>query len=380
MRGLNSARFVRGTWVANSKRMRWAAWVCAFSFFGCSDGGAVPADAGPDASGPKCGSDQASSTQACGTLAWDTSSTESRPRNHHMTYLTHAQDGSAFLVAVAGVNGSSVMHDVDIAPIAKDGTVGAFTSGPHYGVYVGGLTGANVDGVLVGAGGNMGTLLTDMVFTSVVQPDGSLADWQKQTPMNVPRMHAASFALGSRLWIMGGFDTAVHDDVIFADVGKDGTIATWYPGGKLDRARTHFAISFSHGFVFVTGGIGTLPTTPSPTLKDVQRGTIEPDGTIDQWTQMTPMPAGICTHSSFVYGGWLYVAGGIDDNGQTAVVRRAPIDDDGTLGSWETAAPLPIARGHVHQLPIENDRVYSVSGATDYSLNSTSAIFVGSFL
>ena len=342
----------------------------AFALCGCGSPGDQPI---PDAGVEAAPVDK--------TLAWDTSATPSRPRNHHMTYLVHAQDGSAFLVAVAGVNGGTLMNNVDVAPIAKDGSVGAFTAGPHYGAFVGGLTGANANGVLVGAGGNMGAVLTDWVFTSVVQPDGALADWKKQAPMNVTRMHAASFALGSRVWIMGGFDaSAAHGDVIFADVSPDGTIASWSSGGKLDRARTHFAVSYDGGFVYVTGGIGTIPTTPSPTLKDVQRGTVEADGTIDSWTQMTPLPSGICTHSSFVYGGWLYIAGGIDDSAQSAAVRRAHIEDDGTLGPWQTIAPLPQARAHVHQLPIENDRVYSVSGALDYSLNSTNGIFVGSFL
>ena len=336
---------------------------------GCSSPGAQPIpDAGPDVD------------PQTGTLQWATSDTPSRPRNHHMTYLVHAQDGSAFLVAVAGVNGGTIMNNTDIAPIAKDGTIGAFTAGPHYGTFVGGLTGANVNGVLVGAGGNMGASLTDMVFTSVVQPDGSLADWQKQAPMNVQRMHAASFSVDSRIWIMGGFSDVAHDDVIFADVGADGTITKWNDGGKLPRALTHFAVSYANGFAYLTGGIGTLPTIPSPTLVTVYRGNVEADGTIDQWTQMKPMPAGICTHSSFVYGGWLYVVGGIDDAGDVATVRRAHLEDDGSLSAWETAASLPQARGHVHQLPIENDRVYSVSGATDFSLNSTNAVFVGSFL
>jgi hypothetical protein len=199
--------------------------------------------------------------------------------------------------------------------------------------------------------------------------------------MNEHRMHAASFAVGSRMWIMGGFsEQAALDDVIFADVGKDGTIASWSSGGKLPRALTHFAVSYDNGSVYVTGGLGTLPTVTSPTLITVYRGTVEDDGTIDGWSQMKPMPSGICTHSSFVFGGWLYIAGGIDDTAQSADVRRAHIEDDGTLSAWETAAALPQARGHVHQLPIEHDRVYSVSGATDFSLNSTTGVFVGSFL
>ncbi len=349
--------------------MKTTAWavLLAASSFACGSSGGDQGDAGADAGPPACASDLATSAQSCGSLSWQTSATKSRLRNHHMTYVTRAQDGSAFLVAVAGVNGGTVMRDVDIAPIAPDGTVGAFTSGPPYGAYVGGLTGANANGVLVGAGGNTGSSLAADVFTSVVQPDGSLADWHKQAPMNVKRMHAASFAVGSRIWIMGGFDTDVHGDVISADVGADGTIAAWNPSGTLPAPRTHFSAAYARGFVYVTGGIAALPTMPSPSLKDVQRGTVEPDGTIDQWTKLSPLPVGICTHSSFVYGGYLYVAGGIDDAPeQLATVRRAPLEDDGTLGDWETVAPLPVARGHVHQLPIVFDHVYSVSGATDF--------------
>jgi hypothetical protein len=91
---------------------------------------------------------------------------------------------------------------------------------------------------------------------------------------------------------------------------------------------------------------------------------------------------GLATHASFFYGGYLYVAGGISDaNGLTEEKRvwRSPLDADHQLGAWESAAPLPVARGHVHQLPMIGNRVYSVAGALDLDLNSSEAIDVGIF-
>ena len=79
------------------------------------------------------------------------------------------------------------------------------------------------------------------------------------------------------------------------------------------------------------------------------------------------------------YGGWLYVVGGISDAlDQSAKVVRAPIRDH-VLGPWEQAAPLPLGRAHVHQLPLLAGHIFSVAGAIDFDLNSTDAIFVGQF-
>jgi hypothetical protein len=94
---------------------------------------------------------------------------------------------------------------------------------------------------------------------------------------------------------------------------------------------------------------------------------------------MPSLPVALATHASFFYGGYLYAGGGINDTGQEKRVWRAPIGGDFTLGPWESVASLPIARGHVHQLPVLGNHVYSVAGAIDFSLDSTGEIDVGTF-
>ncbi len=92
------------------------------------------------------------------------------------------------------------------------------------------------------------------------------------------------------------------------------------------------------------------------------------------------MPTGLATHSSFFYGGYLYVGGGIDNApAEEKRVWRAPVNADHTLGAWEQTVSLPIARAHVHQLPIFGNHVYSFSGAIDFNLDSTDQIDIGTF-
>jgi hypothetical protein len=97
---------------------------------------------------------------------------------------------------------------------------------------------------------------------------------------------------------------------------------------------------------------------------------------------MTPLSVANAVHGSFVYGGYLYVAGGVTGT-TTAVIEdrvwRAPIAADHTLGAWQDAPKLPVARAHVHKLPVFQGLVYSIAGAIDFSLDSTSEIDIGSF-
>jgi hypothetical protein len=345
------------------------------------------ADAAPDTGSSACASEQATPDQPCGTLSWATASAQSRLRNHHIALPVTSSTGQTSLVVLGGVNGIAILSFVDVAPIQADGSLGAFTSGPALPLALGGATGEAVHGVVVIAGGQSRTGFSKIVNTSVVQGDGTLAAWKAQASLPEPKMHAASFATGSRMFILGGFSydagtqsSTIYDDVIAGDVAADGTVASWTQVGKMPQAWTHMAVSQAAGYVYVAGGLHGDPYNNAPVVGDVERAHIAADGTLGEWTAMPKLPVPLATHSSFVYGGWLYEVGGIDDvPEQVKQVWRAPIQPDHSLGKWEAAASMPLGRGHVHKLPIVNDRVYSISGAIDFNLNSTPDIFIGSF-
>jgi hypothetical protein len=348
---------------------------------GARDGRAHEAavDAGWDATAV-CGAADASSQLACGTLTFAKSTVATRPRNHHVT-LTTPIGSSTMLYAVAGVNDDAAIDYVDRVPIAEDGTIGTWVSEPPLPVAAGGLVGDIVAGVLVVAGGTTPSGVTDQAYSSVIQADGSLAPWQPAGTVLEPRMHASSLTRGSTMWILGGFNNqTVYGDIVSATVRADGTVSTWAPAGMLPGPLSHFSLTLLDDYVYIAGGLAASAFDDPPDLAGVWRGQIEADGTIGNWTQMTSLLVAEATHASFSYGGYLYVCGGINDvPAQEDRCWRSPVLSDHTLGTFVEVASLPIARGHVHQMPVIGHNVYSIGGAIDFNLDSTSEIDVGTF-
>ena len=348
------------------------------------DGGSGGAgqDAGQDA-GPSCADPTAQPSMSCGTLAWVKSASKSRLRNHHVTLLPQLAAGP-FLYALGGFDGMTVTYDnVDRAPIAADGTVGSWVSETPMPNAMGGFTGTVVSNqVIVIAGGMKSTgIVTDLSYTSVLGADGSLGAWKSTGSTLHARMHGGQVVSGNTVYVLGGFDDPnVWSDVVSTTVSPNGTLSTWTTVGALPGPRSHFSISLIDGYIYITGGLDVSAFDNPPNLPDVSRAQIAADGTIGAWTSLTPLPVPLATHASFFYGGYLYVGGGI--SGTTNAIQedrvwRAPIQADHSLGAWELAAPLLIARAHVHQLPTLGNHVYSVAGAIDFNLDATDEIDVG---
>jgi len=369
----------------NPSRVLWLL-VSAALLPACSSspaGGGEDLSTGVDllAATPGCGDPRASPTMDCGTLSWATSAVKSRKRNHQVSVVAETAAGP-FLYVAGGFDRMVVAFaNVDRMAIGADGSLGEPVGVAPLPVRMGGFTGAVAGNAFV-VGGGMGLSgVVDTSFSAAIQPDGSLAPWKAGGSVLHPRMHPAGFASGQTVYVLGGFsDPDVWDDVVRATVQADGRLSAWTVAGKLPGPRSHFSASLVDGYVFIAGGVQASALQNPPFLVDVARGRLAGDGTLGEWTAMPDMPIGLATHASFFYGGYLYVGGGINqDPAQTDAVIRAPILPDHSLGAWENAASLPVARGHVHQLPVHGNHVYSVAGAIDFNLASTDEIDVGTF-
>jgi len=321
----------------------------------------------------------------CGTLSWVKSPVAAaRPRNHHLSEVVQTKSGP-FLYELGGFNVSSTFANVDRAAINPDGSLGAWAAQAAMPSGLGGFTGGAVGNVMVIAGGEYSSVtITDLSYSAVVQDDGSIAAWRTWGTIGHPRMHAGSFIQGNTIYVLGGFqDNTVWSDIVKATVQPDGTVSAWTTAGQLPGPRSHMSVSRVGKYVYITGGMAISAYQNPPALTDVSRAEIAADGTLGSWTTMTALPYGVATHASFVYGGYLYFGGGIYDTSITANeekrVWRAAIDAAGAIGAWEQVASLQIARGHVHQLPLFENHVYSVAGAIDFNLTATSELDIGTF-
>ncbi|WP_146646422.1 Kelch repeat-containing protein [Labilithrix luteola] len=326
-----------------------------------------------------CDDRRATSAMTCGSLSWSTSEVKSRPRNHHATFIVSTAAGP-YLFAIGGADGQKGIASVDAAPVAADGSLGPFEGRAPLTMPTGGLTGGVVGNVIVVAGGMTDMSVTAESFRAVVGDDGSLGAWAPAGSTGRARMHPGGFTRGDSIYVLGGFDDPnVWDDVVRATVGADGIVSAWMPAGTLPGPRSHASVLERDGFVYLVGGLEKSAFDNPPLLNDAWRGRVLDDGSLGEWTAMPSFPVRIATHASFFYGGYLYVAGGMSGATELNRVWRAVIDADHALGEWEEVASLPIARGHVHQLPVFGNHVYSVGGALDLDLHSTDHVDVGVF-
>jgi hypothetical protein len=303
-------------------------------------------------------------------------------RDHHATFVGEGKSG-AFLHVLGGVQDNSTELDsVERAPLAADGSVGAWESGTALPEVMAGHMIATVGSVVVISGGfRTGPVLSPKTESALVKDDGTLGPWSEGPKLKVGRFHHAMGAWKDAVYVVGGLTGNNTDStplVERAKVSADGTVGAWEELTPLPQQRSHHSLAIHEGAIYITAGLRGDPAGVHEDLKDVIRAPILDDGTLGDWVTVGELPAKLGTHSSVAHLGYLYVFGGVENNASnTAHVRRAAIGKDGMLGAFEDLPPLPKAHAHVHHTPFHAGFVYSAGGALNHK--SVTDVFVGHF-
>ncbi len=293
-------------------------------------------------------------------------------RDHHGTYVFE-NDGGATLVVINGVDMSQGLAEWDAwtSRIGENGFLGNWQSAPRPLFWAGG-SGVDgfgdriysVSGQTIGANGGENT---PRVQSLQMNADGSPGAWREEKPLSGEgRFHITATRVGRWLFAMGGrtITGKAMPEVWSAHIGDDGTLSDWSDARPFPAPRTHHA-SFSVGNrLYALGGFDAATFTSDPThYRDVLVATVdESSGALGEWQRLA-LPWDLSTHSATYSNGAVYVVGGFDNAfNLLANVRRAKVNDDGTLGSFEELTPLPRARAHVHHTPIYGGHIYSVGG------------------
>ena len=98
------------------------------------------------------------------------------------------------------------------------------------------------------------------------------------------------------------------------------------------------------GHLYVAGGIDTN----GDPVASIYMAAVGRDRSVGAWSQTTDLPMALHSMGIAIFRSWLYVAGGATAGDMPrAEVYRAHIEEDGTLGAWESQASLPYPRAHV---------------------------------
>ena len=208
---------------------------------------------------------------------------------------------------------------------------------------------------------------------NVVEADGvGTANWTLQSEeIEDGRRRGAGFGYNGYLYITGGYDgTEALADIEFAKINvSDGSIEAFVDSSVSIDRRWGLTAPVSNSFAYVIGGCteGPAPsgcTTRTDTIQTFQIYNND-SGTLKDATESAGNFAATNDRigsSAAIIDGYIYVAGGENSGTVTNNVQFAPLNPNGSIGTWaSTTATLPSGRAY-GQLEAVGGDLYYIGG------------------
>jgi hypothetical protein len=245
------------------------------------------------------------------------------------------------LYLIGGGDGVAPLGSIEHATLSSDNTLSTFTiersvalATPrlvHSSVVVGSYL-----YVLGGEPGNNGFL--DSVERAPIGADGTLGSFAvvSNVTLATPRREFGAAVIGDYVYVIGGIgQSGFLNSVERAPINGDGSLGDFsaVSGVTLVSARMGGTTAVTGDRLYVIGGVNG----PAQLMTSVEQATINADGSLGTFS-MAPVslsrPRGLMTNA--VVGKYLYVFGG-DASTDLQTVERAPINADGSLGTFKLA-------------------------------------------
>ena len=250
-------------------------------------------------------------------------------------------------------------------------------TGPGLGAHAGAVY-ANYIYLMGGLAPNAADLTTVYIArfddnNNVVESDGTgTTAWTSNTnQIQDGRRRGAGFGYNGYLYITGGYDgTESLPDIEFAKINvSDGTVGTWADSSVSIQRRWGLTAPVSNSYVYAIGGCTEGPAPSGCTVRTNEIQTFQiynnDAGTLADVTESAGNFADTNDRigsSAAIVDGYIYVAGGENSGTATANVQVAPLNPNGSIGTWSTtSASLPAARAY-GQLEVAGGDLYYIGG------------------
>lgn len=293
-----------------------------------------------------------------------------------------------------GNDGSNVVSTVWTAPISSSGVIGTWATGTSLPVtldyYSLVITKNRV--YLCGGLNNGASTGSNSVYTAVINSDGTIGVWSVANSLPYGVYYAQSYVTKNKVYLIGGHNgSAQIPNCCSAPINTDGTIGTWKIDNFLPTNLSHSTLITTKGKIHLlgghngSGGISTihtanisgglndyssfseddrtnyfLPGNGKPWQQQFQYNTAQNTSVIN-WTASGNIPSAIGLGTSFVTKNRVYYVSGSNGSGYVGTVQTAPINADGTLGTWTIGTAIP-ATFYGAQAVLTKNRVYVIGG------------------
>jgi hypothetical protein len=203
--------------------------------------------------------------------------------------------------------------------------------------------------------------------------------------MSTGRERGAAFGYNGYLYALGGYNSGgagLLSDIQFAKINvSNGSLEQFNISAVTINQRWGLSVPVSNSYAYIIGGCtaGASPscTTRTDTIQTFQIYNNDSGAPAKYSSAANLFPMDRFGASATVNKGYIYLAGGcvgdLDCNDASNVVEYAPLNADGTVGTWTTTAALPADRvyGQVEQA---GGTLYYIGGQDD-SKAAQSAIY-----
>ena len=270
---------------------------------------------------------------------WSTATTSGAFTTTRSGLASVAYGGYLYIVGGYTSTGSN-QNDVQYAAIGSNGTLGSWSTTSSFANGRGGLAALAYNGYLYALGGYDGSTNYNSVQYAPINSNGTLGSWNATTSFTTGRRSPVAAVYNGYVYLAGGQNgTNYYDDVQYAAVKADGTLGTWATTSSFTTSRYAPGMVAYNGYLYLLGGYNST----NGLLGDVQYAPINSNGTLGSWATTTSLSSARDSFGVAVYNGYLYIVGGYTGSYVTTV-QYAAINANGTIGAWATTASFTTGR------------------------------------
>ena len=271
-------------------------------------------------------------------------------------YHSHVLVTKNRIYLCGGWNATTAISTVYTAPINADGTLGNWTTSVSLPTPVS-------QGQLVVTknhvhllGGHNGTSLSSIVYTTVINSDGTLGAWLTGNSLPVAISLAQAVVTKNRVYLLGGNTGTSNPNIYYAMINADGTLGTWLLDSKTLPGNLRWSQAVvTNNRVYLLG---------SHENSNIYTASINNDGEIGVWSVASnSLPVAVGQAQVFVVKDKIYIVGGWTGSVYVSTVYYATIDAYGVIGAWYTGTSLPSILGR-SQLAATKNHIYMLGGYT----------------
>lgn len=263
---------------------------------------------------------------------------------------------------------SSDLSSVYTAPINADGTLGTWVTDTPLPVGLQETQFITTKNHAYILGGKNGISSSSAVYKAPINADGTLGAWTTEASLPNGLSPAQAIVTKDRIYLLGGDSGLISVGTVYTTViNTDGTLGAWVTDTSLPSGIQGFQAIVTKNRVYLLGGysagsVATVYTAP-----------INTDGTLGVWTTGTSLPIALSSSQALVTNSRVYLFGGLSSSGSIADIYSAPINLDGTLGTWATNNSLPQAKAGGTMI-VTNSKLYLLGGVSSSVIYSADIV------